>query len=301
MRIKDTVASAHFPHGDAEIILAHLCGKPRTWIMAHGEHALAPEEERLWDAFRKRREQGEPVAYITGEKEFFGRSFFVDSSVLIPRPSTERLVEMVLKILCRRVMVSLPVRKAGPSNHDISVSPFDELRMTHSIHSSIPLDAGIIGISEVWGPRADIHTIVDVGTGSGCIAITLACALPEMNIVATDISMTALTLASTNAKRHGVGERICFMQGSLLEPVMDIQKPFLLVSNPPYILEKEKLPYDVAAYEPSRALRAGPDGRSVLRPLLAAARLHPACRGFVVECQEDQIDEKTVETDNALL
>ena len=287
MRIKDAVASAHFPHGDAEIILAHLCGKPRTWIMAHGEHALAQEEEHLWNAFRRRREQGEPVAYITGEKEFFGRSFHVDHSVLIPRPSTEGLVEMVLNILHRRVMVS-------SSNHHVGKSPFDELRATPYQYVSTPLDTGIIGICEIWGHLSDIRTIVDVGTGSGCIAITLARELPEIHIIATDISAAALDIARMNAKRHNVADRIQFLHGDLLEPLCHPERsrgaknPFLVIANPPYIPEGEKLPPDVAAYEPSMALRAGPDGLAVLRPLLAAARNHPACRGFVVECREDQ-------------
>lgn len=268
MRIKDA---------DAEIILAHLWGKPRTWIVAHGEQTLAPEQERQWDAFRRRRERGEPVAYITGEKEFFGRSFHVDRSVLIPRPSTEGLVEMVLALVREKSQVP---------------GPRSQVRV---------LDTDIIGFADIWGSFADTHTIVDVGTGSGCIAITIACELPEISIIATDTSAAALNIARTNAKRHGVGERIRFVQGNLLEPVMGTQRPFLLVSNPPYIPEGENLPRDVTAYEPSIALRAGPDGAAVLRPLIAAARSHPACRGFVVECREDQIDKKTVEVDNTLL
>lgn len=267
MRIKDA---------DAEILLAHICGKSRTWIMAHDEHTLTPAQKHQWNMVKKRREQGEPIAYITGEREFFGRSFHVDPSVLIPRPSTEGLVEMVLALAREKSEIR---------------NPKYEIRV---------LDAGIIGISEIWGTLADIHTIVDVGTGSGCIAITLACELPEIHIIALDISAAALRIARKNAKRHRVGERIHFLQGNLLEPVLGIQEPFLLVSNPPYIPEGEKLPHDVAAYEPSIALRAGPDGLAVLHPLLAAARSHPACMGFVVECRED-FDEKATEGENALL
>ena len=150
------------------------------------------------------------------------------------------------------------------------------------------LDTDIVGVSEVWGPLSDIHTIVDIGTGSGCMAITLACELPEINVMATDISAAALNSARTNAKRHRVGERISFLQGNLLEPITELKNPFLIVSNPPYIPKGEKLPIDSTEYEPKIALRAGPDGLAVLRPLLHAARTHPACRGFVLECREDQ-------------
>ncbi len=295
MRIKDAVASEHVPHGDAEILLAYICGKHRTWILAHGEYMLTNQEEHQWNTFRKRREQDEPIAYITGEKEFFGRSFHVDRSVLIPRPSTEGLVEMVLAILQQQKdetcaqCVTLP------------------LTMTHRLSSTVPLDSGIIGISEIWGSLNGIQTIVDIGTGSGCIAITIACEFPEINVIATDISAAALDVAKMNAKRHNVADRIQFLHGNLLEPLYHhehsrmAKNPFLIIANPPYIPEGEKLPIDVTEYEPNIALRAGPDGLAVLRPLLATARLHHACRGFVVECRADQIDESMGKTDNARL
>ncbi|OGJ57368.1 protein-(glutamine-N5) methyltransferase, release factor-specific [Candidatus Peribacteria bacterium RIFCSPLOWO2_12_FULL_55_15] len=281
MRIKDAVASEYVPHGDAEILLAYICGKHRTWILAHGEYMLTNQEEHQWNTFRKRREQDEPIAYIIGEKEFFGRFFRVDHSVLIPRPSTEGLVEMVLAIL--------------------------QLTMTHRLSSTVQLDSGVIGFADIWGSCADTHTIVDVGTGSGCIAITLACALPEIAIIATDISAAALDIARMNAKRHNVADRIQFLHGDLLEPLCHPERsrgaknPFLVIANPPYIPEGEKLPPDVAAYEPSMALRAGPDGTAVLRPLLKQAHAHPSCIGIIVECREDQIDEKSTEGENARL
>lgn len=295
MHIKDAAASKHFSHGDAEILLAYICGKPRTWLLAHLEYVLTPAQEHQWDTFRKRREQGEPVAYITGEKEFFGRSFHIDHSVLIPRPSTEGLVEIVLALIHEKPQAP------GPP-------PPPRLRRAGRPQAQI-LDTGIIGICETWGQLSDIDTIVDVGTGSGCIAITLACELPDIHIIALDISVIALDIARKNAKRHGVWERIQFLQGNLLEPLQTFQNPFLLVSNPPYIPEEEKLPLDVSAYEPSVALHAGPDGLAILRPLLAAASTHPACRGYVIECREDQenalrkqkFDEKTTEGKNARL
>ena len=130
--------------------------------------------------------------------------------------------------------------------------------------------------------------IVDIGTGSGCMAITLALELPHARIIATDISPEALDIARRNAAKHGVGERIDFRLGSLLDPIGHLDQPFVIISNPPYIPDSEKLMPDVEEYEPHEALFAGPDGLDVIRPMIEQARSHPWCTGVIAECREDQ-------------
>src|SRR5581483_10889943 len=151
------------------------------------EDELVPVRELL-----RRRAAGEPVAYLLGEREFYGRSFAVSPAVLIPRPGTETLVEAALQ-------------------------------------------------------HREARRIADVGTGSGCIAITLACELPDAEVWATDVSAEALEVARANAERHGVADRVHLLQGEWTQPLRE-HAPFdMLLSNPPYVTttELEELAIDV--------------------------------------------------------
>ena len=151
------------------------------------------------------------------------------------------------------------------------------------------IDTDIVAASAVWKDLDDVRTAIDVGTGSGCIAITLACEQPELRIIATDVSQGALDVAKKNAERHGVLDRIDFLHGSLLEPISDQTGPFIVVSNPPYIPDGEDLQPDVDRYEPTLALRAGTDGTDVIKELAAQAHAYPQCRGILIECKESQV------------
>lgn len=171
-----------------------------------------------------RRARGEPVGYLTGEREFYGRTFRVTPDVLIPRPETELVVSEALGCLDER-------------NPGASIPPL----------------------------------VVDVGTGSGCIAVTIALEHPSARIMATDISAAALAVAEDNARRLGASDRIRFSHGALLAGV---DEPVdLIVSNPPYIAttDRASLAADVVSYEPASALFAGEDGLSVVRQLIAGA------------------------------
>lgn len=242
---------------DAEVLLADLLGVDRTWLLAHSRASLNEDRAEAMRARATRRARGEPVAYITGKAPFYGRTFAVDRSVLIPRPSTECLVTCVLEYL------EHPVESLRTADTDIVVY-------------AIPLR-----------DREPI-VIADVGTGSGCIAITLT--LEQIRpVIALDANPDALAIARANAVAHGVADRVRFLRGDLLSPLRNEERPFLLVSNPPYISSGYILPRDVASFEPHGALVAGPDGLSVLLPLLAQAIVHPACVGCVLECRADQV------------
>jgi release factor glutamine methyltransferase len=176
-----------------------------TWLARRDDPAPADALTTL-DGWIDRRERREPVAYITGHREFWGLDFVVTSAVLIPRPETELVVEAALQRLADR--------------------------------------------DRAW-------RIADVGTGSGCLAVALACERPDARVIASDIPGEALEVARRNAARHGVADRIEFIQGDLLDPITRICD--LIVANPPYVVERARpaLGPEVRDHEPGVALFGG--------------------------------------------
>lgn len=256
---------------DAEVLLAHVLKRDRAWLFAHSDEAVPLSALSTFQSLLLRRQSGEPLAYITREKEFYGRMFHVDPRVMVPRPSTEVLIDEVKSIVARCTL------HVGCSPH-----------ITNA-------DTGVVVVSRLF-PRERVTrneqqvTLVDVGTGSGCIAITLALELPEATIIASDVSADALDVVRINAKRHGVFNRITIVQDSFI-PVTNKrinEETFLLVSNPPYLrIGRDEHPS--TAYEPAEVLYAGADGLNVLLPLIQQAKRHPQCVGFVIECLEEQL------------
>lgn len=205
---------------DFFVLLAHATGKSKTFLLAHPEYALDAETEAKARDYFTRRAQHEPVAYITGHKEFYGRDFLVTPDTLIPRPETELLVELILN-------------KLVTSNQK-------------------PVIGGKI-------------TIIDIGTGSGNIIISLAKELEnqlpitDYQLHAIDISADALKTAQENAKRHDVADVISFREGSLLEPIFPELKAadgIIIAANLPYLSEEiyQSSADDVKAFEPESAL-----------------------------------------------
>lgn len=205
------------PRLDAEVLLAHVLQTERIMLYVHHDRPLEPDEVAAYRALIGRRGRREPVAYLTGVKEFYGRPFRVDPAVLIPRPETEHLVETAVAFAGERQAL------------------------------------------RGW----------DVGTGSGILAVTLACEIPESQWIATDLSAAALAVARENAERHGVAGRIRFVEGDLFAGGESDGAWDLIVSNPPYLTAQEMaaLPPEVR-YEPSLALDGGPDGMAVIRRLI---------------------------------
>jgi release factor glutamine methyltransferase len=220
------------PRLDAEVLLAHALGMQRIQLYTHFDKPLSGAEREPFKGFLKRRGAGEPVAYITGEKEFMGLAFKVGPEVLIPRPDTEVLVETVLALL------------AGVDRQ---------------------------------------QAVLDVGTGSGCIAIALALKAPRTRLCAWDIDEKALMLAAGNAAR--LGARVELAHGDALDPkTWERGEAFdLIVSNPPYIAPDEapQLALSVAHYEPAGALFAAPDGLAFYRALAAGAPKRLSLEGCI--------------------
>jgi release factor glutamine methyltransferase len=213
---------------DVDVLARHVLGWSRATLLVSGRDPIPAGFEERFTAALTRRAAHEPVAYITGVREFWTREFEVDRGVLIPRPETELIVEAVIE-----------------RDHK--------------------------------QPR-----ILDVGTGSGCLAVTLAAELPDAQVVATDVSAEAIAVARRNAQRHGVSARVLFVLTNLLD---NLPGGFnIVVSNPPYVARASELPPDVIQYEPHTALYGGEDGLEAMRVLIREARAHLAEGGlFVVE------------------
>lgn len=222
---------------EAELLLTHALGITRTQLVAHPERAADAVQASRYPEYLERRLAGEPVAYILGEREFYGLSFQVTPAVLIPRPETELLVELALQ----------------------RIEPAAATR------------------------------VLDVGTGSGCIAVSIARLRPHAQVVATDVSETALEVAKANALRHQAA--VEFRLGDCYTPVADAQFD-LILANPPYVAEGDPhLARGDLRYEPQCALVSGPDGLTLMRRLVAQAPRHLRPGGWLlVEHGHDQAE-----------
>lgn len=198
---------------DVDVLLADVTGRTPAWLFAHGEEQLDPEPV---EALVRRRMAGEPLQYIRQRAAFFGREFFVDDRVLIPRPETELLVEAAIKRAAK-------------------------------------------------GAR-----VLDVGSGSGCVAITMALERQDVEVTSIDVSMGALTVANRNAQTHAAN-----VQFAASDAFEAIRGDFdLIVANPPYIprADYEQLETQVRDHEPQLALTPGPRGTEMIERILDARR-----------------------------
>ncbi len=210
------------PSPEAEILVSHLTGIPRSRIFREAEREVGNPAPALRSLLR-RRFSGEPVQYILGAWDFYGREFHLTRDTLIPRPETEGLVERIV---------------------------------------------------EKWRrERRGTGRMLDVGTGCGAIAVTLAAELSGVEALAVDVSGGSLFVARGNAIRHGVAGRVRFLRADKYSALKRGCRFDVVVSNPPYVSEMEwdSLPRDVRGFEPAGALLAGPDGMAVIRPLVADA------------------------------
>jgi release factor glutamine methyltransferase len=232
----------------AELLLLHVAGRDRTWLYAHPEDEIASQQEERFFSLVARRAGGEPTQYLTGKQEFWGLEFEVTPDVLIPRPETEHVIEVALDRLALREIRA--GRKQTLSGEGLRVA--------------------------------------DIGTGSGCIAVSLAKDLPGARIVATDISPEALEVAQRNAARHKFADQIEFFRANLLEGVSSstaARRRFdLIASNPPYIGRREgpTLQREVRDHEPEVALYGGEEGYELYADLIAQSAEHLEPGGILV-------------------
>jgi release factor glutamine methyltransferase len=203
---------------EARLLLAHVIERDRAWLAAHGDAPLSRDHALAFDALARRRRDGEPVAYLTGRREFFGLDLEITRDVLIPRPETELLVELAL----------------------------------------------------TWLDEEASARVLDLGSGSGAVALAIARERPQAGVVGADVSGAAVALARRNAERLHIGN-VNFIESDWFARVPP-ERFALIVANPPYVAEEDPhLGRGDLRFEPVAALASGSDGLDAIRAIVAAA------------------------------
>ena len=233
MTLDNLLRAAGLPWLEARMLAERALGMSAVTVAANLRTAISPADAEKFEALTARRRNGEPVAYILGEREFYGRSFIVTPDVLIPRPETE--------LLCEAVLERLSAAKAGEG-----------------------------------------AAILDLGTGSGAIAVTLACERPDISVTAVDVSSATLAVARVNAARFNVTGRIHFVQSDWFSELGGARFD-IIVSNPPYVTEGDThLATGDLRFEPRLALLGGAYGMTALRQIARNAPAYLDPRGWLL-------------------
>lgn len=242
MNVKQALSSAQamgIDQLDAQLLLLFALGRTsreRAWLLAHDDETMLSDEQNQFLALMQRRAIGVPVAYLIGEKEFYGLPFSVDRRVLVPRPDTELLVDWALELL---------------------------------------------------GTEPENQKVLDLGTGSGILAVTLKHERPSLNVTAIDTSEDALTVAKLNANELlPTGQDIRFLQGEWFKPLtnstdLTSEQFNLIVSNPPYIADDDEH-LSALTNEPQQALVSGSDGLDDIRQIISEAKAHLYPEGYLM-------------------
>ena len=235
---KAGIASARL---DSELILAHVLRRSREWLLAHDATALTQPQQQQARQLLLQRTQRQPIAYLTGRRDFYGHSFLVNEQVLVPRPESEVILAMLDELM--------------QDNH--------------------------------------LRTVLDVGTGSGCLAISIKLTHPDLAVSACDISESALPVARLNAARLlPSSQQVKFYQSDLLSDLPVGSQFDLIVANLPYLSPGQDGLSPELAYEPATALYADDDGLSLIKQLITTAPAHLTPRGYLLL----EMNTKQVET-----
>ncbi|RCK73772.1 MAG: Protein-N(5)-glutamine methyltransferase PrmC [Anaerolineae bacterium] len=224
---------------DVSVLIAHLFGRSRAWVLSHGESELSPEQIQLLEVNLRLYQQGVPLPYLLGRWEFFGREFFVSQATLIPRPETELMVETVLAWL---------------DGHPQAVQ------------------------------------VLDVGTGTGCVGISIALSCDRVQVVASDLSFPALQVAKRNIEKYHLQGRVVLSVANLCPPLA--RRFDVICANLPYIPSERLKTLPIYGKEPTLALDGGIDGLTLYRHLFAVLpRFTPQTALITCEMDADQSSE----------
>ncbi len=239
---------------EVQCLLQHVLSVPRAWLLTHPEYRLNDTEQTRYDELLFCRLHGEPIAYLLGEREFFGLNFKVTPATLIPRPETELLVELALQRIPEKPPSPGPTATLSPGKNEAR--------------------------GRGWGRGCD-YRMLDLGTGSGAIALSIAHSRPDVEVLACDNSVTALDVARENAQRLGIAN-VAFMQSDWYG-ALAVQRFNLIVSNPPYVAATDPhLTQGDLRFEPSSALASGDDGLRDTHHIVAHARTHLEPGGWLL-------------------
>ena len=253
---KLTAVKIESAHLDAELILAHALQKNRTYLHAHSDDIISVKQVKIANEFLKLRLKRIPMAYITTEKEFFGRKFVtLFGTVLIPRPESEDIINSLKQILPIRMRV-LP--------------------------SKISKLIGLQSMEEI--------KLYDIGTGSGCLGITAKLEFPDLDVSLIDICKTALNIAALNAKL--LSASVTLIQGDLLENFHE--RPNIIIANLPYVDKTwERSPE--TNYEPTKALFANDEGKALIKKLIRQANNIMIRGGYLIIESDPSQHESLIE------
>ena len=214
---------------DSRVLLCNSIDKPQSWLLAHPEEKLTSTQFSKFEKILSKLELGIPLPYVLGEWDFFGLTFHVNSSTLIPRPETEILVATAL---------------------------------------------------DWFNKNPDKTNALEIGSGTGCIPISIAVNHPTVKFTSVDLSEDALLVAQRNLKRHNIDNQIVFLQSDLFENVDG--KFDLICSNPPYIPTMTLHNLKVFKKEPTFALDGGNDGLDIIRKILSSSKVYLNPKGLIM-------------------
>ena len=250
-----------FPQLEAEILLSHIIKKPRVFLFAHPEAELTQLQITNYQLQIKKRLRGAPIAYLTGEKEFYGLKFLVNKNVLIPRPETELMVEEAVK-LARRISTPITFVDVGTGSGCIitSIAKVVIFNFQFSIFKQFPIF--------------------------------------NFQFIGTDISKQALAIAKKNAKLHGVEKKIKFINGDLLAPIINSKfkiqnSKFIILANLPYLTPVQIKNSPTIKHEPRLALTAGKDGLKYYRKLFIQINKLPITNYYIF-CEIDPSQKTSI-------
>ena len=242
--LKSLLSNCTLPASEARILLAHVLEKhyqlPRSALLSRDDMVLSPAAQEDWQSLESRRIDGEPIAYLLGKKGFHDIELIVGPGVLIPRPETELLVDVVLSEIRKLTELPKPDKQGEPCK------------------------------------------ILDLGTGSGAIALAIAKSAPNALLIATDQSADALHIAQLNAKELGLEHQVTFVQGSWYQPLDAAMRFDVIVSNPPYIANLDPhLSQGDLRFEPSSALTDFASGLTCLEVIISQADQYLTLGGLI--------------------
>ncbi|MEQ1488288.1 MAG: peptide chain release factor N(5)-glutamine methyltransferase [Methylotenera sp.] len=254
---------------EAQLLLQHVLKVNRAWLIAHENDTLQASIHAVFEALLNRRLNGEPMAYILGYREFYGLALMVTADTLIPRPDTETLVEAALG----KILQLTPPPPSFPRKRE------SMLNLNSKMDSRFRENDEVDGDDE--GALAHEITVLDLGTGSGAIALAIAKNRPQTNVTAVDASKAALEIAKKNAQNLNI-TNVQFILSNWFEALAHSHFD-VIVSNPPYIEQNDThLTQGDLRFEPNSALASGADGLDDIRKIIDNCLVHLKPQGWLM-------------------